>query len=412
MTLSLRDAAREAPLRIALVDDEGALTWDEVARAAAALTPESPILTARARRADVLRIWSLLDARTPFALLHARWTDAERDEARARVQASRHPAQVVVFTSGSTGKPKGVRLSAEALGAAAEAHARALPWQPDDRWLLAMPLGHVGGLSILTRALWSRGAVALGPERFDPDTFHAASSRLGVTLLSLVPTMLDRLLEDGRPPPPRLRAALLGGAACPPALLRKGREAGWPLLPTYGTSETCAQIATQRLDDPRPEGVGPPLPGVRVRVRDGAIEVAGPTLFDGLLEEARSGTWYRTGDLGHLDEDGHLHVAGRVDDRIVSGGENVDPLEVEAALRAHPAVRDACVVGVPDPRWGQRVAAMVVGEVSVAELEAHLAPRLARFKHPRRWRFAEALPVAPSGKRDRRAVAAALERST
>lgn len=413
MSFSVREAAREAPTRIALVDDDGALTWAEVA--ARLPPPGAPpvVLTAHARRADVLRIWSLLDAGVPFALLHARWTAAERAAARRRLEAAAPTAQAVVFTSGSTGRPKGVCLSAAALGAAAEAHARALPWAPGDRWLLAMPLGHVGGLSILMRALWSRGAVALGQEGFAPDTFCDDLARLEVTLLSLVPTMLDRLLERGVAPPPRLRAALLGGAACPAELLARGREAGWPLLPTYGTSETCAQVATQRLEDPRPEGVGPALPGVSLRIRDDHVEVSGPTLFDGFLDDptpegSSPGTWYRTGDLGRLDADGCLHVLGRSDDRIVSGGENVDPLEVEAALRSHPAVRDACVVGVPDPRWGQRVAAMIVGDVEPEVLRAHLAPRLAGFKHPRRWARADALPVAASGKVDRRAVRAQL----
>ena len=197
MSFSVREAAREAPTRIALVDDDGALTWAEVA--ARLPPPGAPpvVLTAHARRADVLRIWSLLDAGVPFALLHARWTAAERAAARRRLEAAAPTAQAVVFTSGSTGRPKGVCLSAAALGAAAEAHARALPWAPGDRWLLAMPLGHVGGLSILTRALWSRGAVALGQEGFAPDTFCDDLARLEVTLLSLVPTMLDRLLERG-----------------------------------------------------------------------------------------------------------------------------------------------------------------------------------------------------------------------
>lgn len=435
------DAARERPDAPALADDAGVLPWravgDEVRRRAAALRAaglepargDRVLVSPTPSREGALTLLALLELDATFALAHPRWSPREHAEAvartaprlvldDARVRAAYPPTErapeplAIIFTSGSTGRAKGVRLSRAALAAAARAHAAALPWQPDDRWLLAMPLAHVGGLSILTRALWARAAVAVGPARFDPAALVAAAARHDATLLSLVPTMLERLLAAQRPPPPRLRAALLGGAACPPELLARGRAAGWPLLPTYGTSETCAQVCTQRLGDERPDGVGPPLPGLSVRIVDGEIQVAGPTLLDGFLDEVEpplEDGWYRTGDLGHLDDAGHLHVTGRADQRIVSGGENVDPLEVERALRSHPAVADACVVGVPDRRWGQRVAAAVVAPgADEASLLHHLRDRLAGFKHPRRWVFLDALPATPSGKTDRAAVRSLL----
>lgn len=438
---------------------------------AAGLAPgDRALVVPTPSREGALTLLSLLELGSELVLAHPRWTPSERAAAVARteprlvledgrivsqipsgsagrpidgrgVDASggarrpRSPAvaaprapegaprsdspavaspRVIVFTSGSTGRPKAVRIAGRALEAAAEAHARALPWRPEDRWLLAMPLAHVGGLSILTRALWARAAVAIGPSRFSPEGLVDAAARHRATLVSLVPTMLEDLLDAALAPPPTVRAALLGGAACPPARLARGRAAGWPLLPTYGTSETCAQVCTQRLGDERPDGVGPPLPGVSVRVVDGEIQVAGPTVTDGLLDAPApfDGAWVRTGDRGLLDDEGHLHVRGRLDERIVSGGENVDPLEVEHALLAHPAVRAACVVGVPDERWGQRVAAAVVRRepVEPAELEDHLRARLAGFKRPRAWRIVDALPRTPSGKTDRAAVRAWLAR--
>jgi O-succinylbenzoic acid--CoA ligase len=153
---------------------------------------------------------------------------------------------------------------------------------------------------------------------------------------------------------------------------------------------------------------------VEVRIVEGGIEVRGATRMSGLLGEAplEDDAWLRTGDAGFLDPDGHLHVLGRLDDRIVTGGENVDPTAVEDALSSHPAVAAACVVGITDATWGQRVAALIVpdGEPPSAEaLRAHLAERLAAFAHPRAFRFVDALPLTAAGKLDRRAARAALE---
>jgi O-succinylbenzoic acid--CoA ligase len=431
--LEVAQAGRDASDALAWIDGEGALTYGGLAAAVAAkiealgdagLDParDHALVVPTLDRASVLALLALLELRVPVVLAHPRWSAEEHARIVERTRPSwivraghtepgpggpalEHRPAIVVFTSGTSGAPKGVCLSRRALLAACEAHAAALPWAPHDRWLLAMPLAHVGGLSVVLRSLWARRAVVLGPERFDPDTLLDTLQRNAVTLLSVVPAMLARLVD--RPPPPSLRAVLVGGAACPAELLARGRAAGWPLLPTYGLSEACAQVCTQRLDDPQPSGVGPPLPGVEVRVREGGIEVRGPTRMDGFLGEPplAPDAWYATGDAGRLDERGHLHVLGRLDDRIVTGGENVDPLAVEDALRTHPAVRDACVVGVPDPVWGQRVTALIVADdVSPEELRAHLEGRVASFALPRLYRFVDALPVTAAGKLDRRAA--------
>lgn len=429
--LSIFELERGCLERVALVDEHGTMTYQELARAAAARVKDLDfgdrdrvLVIPRRSREDVALLHGLLARGIPIVLGHARWTTAEiRDVAdRASVRAlvvdgrvelmggtERGPEQVIVPTSGSEGRPKLVRLSRRALAAAARAHAEALPWVDDDRWVLTLPLGHIGGFSILTRSLWARRAVVLGPAHFDAEKLLDLVERARGTLLSLVPTMLERLVASG-PPPASVRAALLGGAASSAALVDRARRAGWPILPTYGSSETTAQVCTQRLGDERPEGVGLPLPGIEVRVRGGRVEVRGPTLMDGYVGEEDIHGWYRTADLGRLDSDGQLHVLGRADAQIVSGGENVDPAEVEAALRTHPAVARACVLGLEDERWGEVVAAAVVREapVDAAELREHLARVLAPFKHPRRWSWLSSLPELAPGKLDRRAVRASF----
>ncbi|MCC6874727.1 MAG: AMP-binding protein, partial [Sandaracinaceae bacterium] len=413
---------RDAPDRLAvLLPDRRALTYAGlhglVSARAEALTlraGERVALVAEPTLEGVVDALAVLEQDGSLVLLHPRWTPPERahalertrpalvldEQGPRRLPSSSEPASelVIVFTSGTRGTPQGVRLGRAQLEAACEAHARALPWLEHDRWLLAMPLAHVGGLAIVLRCLWARRALALGPARPSPEALCGAVETAQATLLSMVPTTLHRLLERAVRPPPTLRAVLLGGAATPESLLAEGRTAGWPLLPTYGLTECTAQVCTQRLGDERPSGVGPSLPSVEVRVTGEDIEVRGPTRMLGLLGEPDlpPETWYRTGDLGFLDAEGHLHVRGRRADRIVTGGENVDPVEVEACLLRHPAVRGAAIVGLPSAEWGEEVAAVLVlgAPVARAELSAMLLA-LASFKRPRR--LAVARELAPPG---------------
>jgi O-succinylbenzoic acid--CoA ligase len=254
--------------------------------------------------------------------------------------------------------------------------------------------------------------VVLAPEApFDARTVATLMRANDVTLASFVPIMLRRLLDlegEELALPSRLRAILVGGAHAPSALLARAAARGVPVLATYGLTEACSQVATQR--HPGEPGVGPPLPGVEVRIVDAEIEVRGPTLFDGYVGESApisEGGWLRTGDLGSFDEGGNLHVGGRRDERIVTGGENVDPVEVEEVLLAHPQVRAACAFGVPDDAWGEVVGACVeAGAVSPDELVAHCRARLAPHKRPRRIAIVPSLPTTASGKPSRRAARA------
>jgi O-succinylbenzoic acid--CoA ligase len=291
-------------------------------------------------------------------------------------------------------------LSRAAFLASAEASEKNLGWREDDAWLLAMPVCHVGGLSILTRSLAARRTVVVH-ERFDADATLAAIEA-GVTLVSVVPTMLKRLLEaDAHGVLARTRAVLVGGAACPPALLAECASRGVLALTTYGLTEACSQVTTQPLRDAaRVEpGCGVALGGTEVEIKDGRIHVRGPTMMDGYVGEAplAPGAWFDTGDLGELDDAGRLHVHARRVDLVVTGGENVYPSEVEAALESCPGVRRALVFGVADAEWGELVACAIERDPARGapepEIYTSMTRVLASYKRPRRVCFVDALPT-------------------
>jgi len=300
---------------------------------------------------------------------------------------------IVVFTSGTSGASKPVELTYgnwlwSALGSAV-----ALGCPPGERWLCALPLTHVGGLSILLRSVIA-GTTAIVHQRFEAGRVLAELRRAdGPTVVSLVPTTLARLLDAGLREPPSLRWALVGGGPLPGPLHRRALEAGVPVAATYGLTEACSQVVTG----------GAPLFCTRVRLApDSEILVTGPTLAPA------AGPELATGDLGRWTRAGTLEVVGRKADTIVSGGENVAPADVEDVLLEHPAVAEAAVHGRADPEWGEAVVATVVlhrgAHVEARLLRLHCAARLAGFQVPKDIAFASALPRTPSGKVLRRAL--------
>lgn len=331
----------------------------------------------------------------------------------------------LMFTSGTTGRPKGALLTLANHHAAAQASSQRLGTHPGERWLLCLPLYHIGGMSILFRACHDGLTVAL-QDSFDAQAAYRLMQDSDIHLVSLVPTMLHRLMPliEQRGVPPSLRLILLGGAAAPPELLSRALAAGLPIALTYGLTEACAQAATALPKDVRrkPGAVGKPLPGVQLTILDesgqacppgqpGEIALRGPGIMPGYDgHPPLPGGCLRTGDLGRLDADGDLWILTRRTDLIVTGGENVYPEEVEQALLTHPAVAEACAVGLPDPEWGQRVtAAISLHEPCTAEeLLEHLRPRLAGYKLPQRVEFVSSLPRTASGKLMRARVAEML----
>jgi o-succinylbenzoate---CoA ligase len=301
----------------------------------------------------------------------------------------------LMFTSGTTAGPKPVALSYDNWLWNALGSALALGLDPEETWLCPMPLAHVGGLSIQIRSA-VYGTTVLLHERYDTERALAALMDSGqrVTLVSLVPTMLSRLLDAGLREPPTLRRVLLGGGPIAPALLARARDARVNVSPSYGMTEACSQIAT--------DGVA--LMGTELQIAgDGEVLVRGRTVATGTLGPDG---WLHTGDLGAFDDDGRLVIIGRKADTIVSGGENVAPAEVESVLLEHPAVADAAVLGRADPEWGEAVVAQVVladgADLEAEALRAHCAERLAPFKVPKRFEPVSSVPRGVTGKLLRR----------
>jgi len=333
----------------------------------------------------------------------------------------------LLFTSGTTGQPKAARLSVGALDALAQASAANLGPRPGDRWLANLPLFHVGGLGMAVRCAHDGATLVLHP-RFDAEAVARAGHEEGITHLSLVARTLEQCLDAGIEAGP-LRAVLVGGGPVPQALVQRARAAGIPVLLTYGLTEACSQVTTERPGEADGRTAGAPLPGLEVRIlaaeggplpagEEGTIAVRGPTLMRGYLDdeaasaEVLRGGWLLTGDIGRLDVGGRLTVLARRTDLILSGGENVYPAEVEAVLATHPGVAEVAVVGRPDARWGQVPVAVVVPRpgATLEDLRPWARSRLAAFKVPAEVLRASALPRTAAGKVDRAAVVTAVTR--
>jgi O-succinylbenzoic acid--CoA ligase len=347
----------------------------------------------------IARVFGALEAGAEVALLNTRLTEPER---RAqRVLLSQHGpkrAATLLFTSGTTGAPKAALLTLDNHLASARAANQVLGVDASSRFICALPLFHVGGLAIAFRCR-AAGATLLLHERFDAAAV-ARDLRAGATHVSLVAATLARLLDCASAFPPAL--AIVGGGPVPRPLLDRARAAGLRVVQTWGMTETASMATCERPGDADQTTAGPPLPGFELRLEDGGeIAVRGPAVFPGYLGGEPVSGFFRTGDLGELDARGRLVVHARRSDLIVSGGENVYPAEVEAALLEHPGVREAAVVPAPDQRWGQVGVAYVAGAARERELRDFLAGRLARYKIPARFVEVRELPRNDAGKVDR-----------
>jgi O-succinylbenzoic acid--CoA ligase len=310
---------------------------------------------------------------------------------------------VVIATSGSTGQPKGAELSADALLASARASLRRVGARPGERWLCCLPAFHIAGIQVLVRSLLAGTAPVVATGRLGPGVLAAS----GCAHVAVVPTQLRRLVDAGADLA-AMSTILLGGAAVPPGLLDAARAAGGRVVTTYGMSETSGGCVYD----------GMPLDDVSVDIGpDGRIRIAGPVLFSGyrlrpdLTTQALDGRWFVTSDLGSLGPSGELVVRGRADDVINTGGEKVVAAEVEAALGACAGVREAAVVGCPDPEWGELVTAVVVpadpeAPPSLPGIRAELRGRLPVSAVPAALLLVQEVPLLPSGKPDRETLRA------
>lgn len=321
-----------------------------------------------------------------------------------------------LHTSGTSGTPKLVPLRQDRLAHRARVHGDLIGIGPGDCFVTASPWHHIAGMGNVAAVL-ARGATILALPRFDLDTWQRAE-RLGATHSLLVPSMIEMLLARGALRPGSVRVLIYGSAPIHPGTLRRLLDElpGVAVVNLYGLTEgsplTSLSADDHRLAlDHRPEllnSCGRAVPGLELRVADpddtgeGEVWVRGPHV---MLADADG--WLRTGDLGRLDDDGYLFLSGRLGDKIIRGGENVHPLEVENVLATHPAVAEAGVVGLPDRRLGQTVAAFVVPAVpedppEPDALATYARERLAGFKVPTTWRFVSAMPRTASGKLQRR----------
>ncbi|RKI54610.1 o-succinylbenzoate--CoA ligase [Corallococcus sp. AB049A] len=445
------EALRFAGLRWTFRELDGEVTrWTEALAARGIGQGERVALLSTSHPAVTFLFWALGRLGAIFAPLNARLTPAELgpllDEVEPRLTlaleslrdripeaeslesfpgsvSAREPvparswdadtARVILFTSGTTGRPKGAVLSEGAFRASSRASAANLGAHPAPRWLGTLPLFHVGGLAMLTRTAYEGGCLLLH-ERFDADAVNRAIDSEGASHASFVATTLERVLDarQDRKLPDTFRCALIGGGPVPTALLTRARAAGLLALQTYGLTEACSQVTTERPGEADGRTAGPPLPGLEVRIvgtdgatlgegQEGDVEVRGPTLMARYwrqreaTREAFHDGWLRTRDVGVLDAKGRLTLLSRRTDLIVRGGENLYPAEIEAVLANHPAILESAVVGVPDPHWGEVPVAFVVlrpGHALPDNLDAWCRQSLARFKVPTRFVAIETLP--------------------
>jgi O-succinylbenzoic acid--CoA ligase len=434
----LAQRSQSCPDRTALLTEGSAVTYAEleaeatwVARRLAAHGVRRgtvAALTMHARREQVVLMHALMKIGAALLPLSPRLTAAEReaviaaeepivdlDDAGELTQTEadmpllgEHDMDDVcarVLTSGSTGSPRPVGLSYGNFLWNAVGSAFNIGVEPDDRWLCCVPLSHIAGLGIVMRSVIYGTAVVVH-DGFDVDRVAASLEGDRITVVSLVTTMLTRLLDAGADLSGP-RAILVGGGPVSEDALEEAIAKGATVVQTYGLTETCSQVTTLAPADAKRKlgSAGRPLLTTHLRIREGEILIQGPTVAPG---RADADGWLHTGDLGRIDEEGFLYVEDRIDDMIVSGGENVAPAEVEKVLLRHPEVADAAVIGREDPEWQQAVTAVVVLEggsnATPDDLRRHCAESLAGFKVPKRVELASALPRTPSGKLMRRAL--------
>lgn len=327
----------------------------------------------------------------------------------------------MMYTSGTTGNPKAVMHTYGNHWYSAIASALNLGISSADKWLICLPLFHVGGFSVLMKSVIYGMSTHL-LEKFDAHKVHDAIMAKGVTHVSVVTVMLQRLLEqlEGRTYPEDFRCMLLGGGPVPESLLQKTSERNIPVFQTYGMTETSSQIATLSPDYAFSKigSAGKALSLAELKIDSpekgdvGEILVRGPMVSNGYFNRTNENvTYLHTGDLGYEDEDGFLYVVDRVKDVIISGGENVYPAEVESVLSEIAGVREAGVAGRRDEAWGEVPVAFLVTDTDVTEEDVLIFcnQRLAKYKNPAEIHFVDILPRNASNKILRRKLFTLLD---
>ena len=322
----------------------------------------------------------------------------------------------IINTSATTGKFKSVPVRWSQIETHVKASANVLSVEEDDNWLVVLPMFHVSGLSIILRTLYN-GTRAIIREKFSEQVVLEALETEDVTMVSLVPTVLQRIVE--RIQAPTLRAILLGGEFIPMPLLQECVQRNLPVYKTYGMSETFAQSTTFSIQEHpnKLASVGYPLQGVTIEIRNtdeegvGEVWLLSPMLMKGYLNKEPIKGAFNTDDIGYVDKDGFLYLLNRRKDIIISGGENIYPKEIEDVLYGMNGIQECAVIPVSDPKWGQVPVLCVVTNCSEEDISQYLLSRLAKYKVPKRMIYFDALPKNSMGKILRQDLIHTVERA-
>lgn len=415
----LVDVAHSDPDRLCLVAPDGSLTYSDVVER---VRERASVLSGRIGSDQIVTVPVAVDVESIVDLLATQFAGGVplpfvgKSPEVSLTHAT--GAAICVATSGSGGTPKIVPLTYENIVSSVRASRERLGNDSRDRWLLCLPLSHVGGLSIVWRSLEAGGVIAVTP--FDPT--GEMIEVLKPTITSMVPTMVHRLLENNPSAIASVGTVLVGGAALAPSIWSRASSSGVRLVPTYGMTEAGSQIATLSTSDERQEPglVGRVLTGFTVTIVDavgaevatgstGRIAVEGPAMFTGYLGHRPAPKPFITGDLGRITAEGDLYVEGRHDDIVVTGGENVSTGHVTDVIGSIEGVRDVCVVSLEDQEWGSIIAAMVVSDRRIDSLKTMVEASLSRRERPKRWLASDEIPKLSTDKHDVLAVRAAFE---
>jgi o-succinylbenzoate---CoA ligase len=360
--------------------------------------------------------------------------DLLRKEAESLKEKSTQPSlpeqkAVYIFTSGSTGKPKAVEHTVRSLCAAFESGNKFLGYNPNDLWLLSLPLFHISGLSVLIRAMLSGAALVISESGSVPDIIQAVQSH-PVTICSLVPTQLKKLTDSDVTPPKSLRFSLIGGGKTDVSLIQKG--AHWQPCPVYGMSETGAFVTALKPEivNLKKGSAGYILDGVQINILNdemeavagneiGEISIKSDSLFSGYFNNEKESAekllngYFLTGDLGFIDEDGFLFITGRKIEVINSGGEKIHPKEIEELILSLGSINECSVIGIPHPVWGEAVTAVVSCKegksLTENDILRNLYKTLPSFKIPKRIIVLPELPKSALGKINREKLYGVVE---
>lgn len=331
---------------------------------------------------------------------------------------------LMLATSGSSDIPKVILLTPENITASVNNVNACLQLEHDDLWLDCLPLFHIAGLMILYRSI-ARGAAVILHDRFDAEKVWRDLQAHPVSHLSLVPVMLQKLLDiaGDQAPPSCLRFVVIGGAALDPTLAKRALDRGWPLYLSYGMTETASQIAGCKLDNRTANG---PFAlelyaGIEIKIQphasstdgSGLIALRGAPIMSAYADAQNASTpdedgWLLTRDLGRLDSENRLIISGRADDLIISGGENIQPAQVEAIMQDCPGINEIAIAGKDDPQWGQCLVAIYSGEASSEAIEQWSREKLKGNWRPRQFIKTDSLPRLSNGKLDRQSLLAAI----